>query len=89
MVGFYGFAAHPPFAPVCFTPQPIMEPQPNDQRLFAQSLNPYANRSIFPTDAALQADGQWVVSYGLDTEQAAFCTFDHQALLAATVKLAE
>lgn len=81
VVGFYAFRAQPPFAPVCFTPQPILAPQHSDSRLFAESLNPYADRSVFPCGAVLREDGQWVVSYGLNDEQAAFCTFEHQALL--------
>lgn len=87
VVGFYAFAAQPPFAPVCLTPKPILEPQSGDRRLLAHSLNPYVNRVVFPAGAVLREDGRWIISYGINDEQAALCTFEHRALLEATVNV--
>jgi len=89
VAGFYSFSARPPFEPLGFTFKPILAPQRSDQRLFARSLNQHADRSVFPTGGVLRTDGQWVVSYGMDTERAALCTFDHQTLLSQMLPIGE
>jgi hypothetical protein len=81
-LGFYGFAASAPFAPVCFSPRPILFAPPRREPLERQ-LNRPADRVIYADGAAFDA-GVWTVSLGLQDEQCCLETFSHEKLLAKT-----
>lgn len=87
VAGFYGFAATPPFRPVCFSPMPVLTPGVHSYRRHYPALNKSVERSVYPTGAVVSG-GQWWVSYGLNDELCCLETFDHAMLLKNTVEIA-
>lgn len=83
-VGFYGFSAHPPFQPVCYSPGPVLEAPARRRGDADGRLNPFVDRVAYPCGAILER-GRWTLSYGLHDAHCMLATFDHQSLLAAAV----
>ena len=81
VVGFYGFAASPPFAPQCLVPMPVLLPPP---RSGAPLLNRAVDRVAYPCGAVCEG-GEWIVAYGINDEACALARFQHQDLLAKAV----
>jgi hypothetical protein len=84
--GFYGFAAAPPFEPVCFVPQPILHEPPQLRRQGSRRrLDARVECVAFPVGAVLSAEGRWLVSFGALNAYCCLSVFQHQALLAQSV----
>ncbi len=84
--GFYGFAAAPPFEPVCLVPQPILHEPPQLRRQGRRRrLDARVERVAFPVGAVLSAEGRWLVSFGALNAYCCLSVFQHQALLAQSV----
>jgi len=81
--GFYTFEAAPPFAPVAFTPRPILT-APALKRLHRGRLDPGLDRAIYP-GGSLRREGSWVVASGVQNEYCCLHVCSHEDLLAATI----
>jgi hypothetical protein len=84
-MGFYGFAATPPYRPICFTPKPILVTPPRLSDGPAP-LNRDAERVIYPSGALFHGE-KWTVSAGLNDERCCLLTFDHSRLLSLAKKV--
>lgn len=78
-MGFYGFQASPPFAPLCHTPVPIAR-APARRAGDALPLNRDAERVLYPMGAEF-SENRWTVAAGLHDERCCFLHFDHADLL--------
>lgn len=78
-MGFYGFRASPPFAPVCHTPVSIAG-APARRAGDAPRLNRDAERVLYPMGAAF-SENRWTVAAGLHDDRCCLLHFDHADLL--------
>jgi predicted GH43/DUF377 family glycosyl hydrolase len=85
--GFYGFSAHPPFHPVCFSPAPVLHAPPTRVSLNKQ-LNRFADRVVYPCGSVF-LEGKWTVSFGLHDKHCCLETFIHEDLLANALCIAD
>jgi len=84
-VGFYGFSAHYPFKPVCYSPVPILLAPPRTGRPEIQ-LNRSADRVVYPAGAVYEK-GIWLLSFGLHDEHCCLQRFSHEELLEKVVPI--
>lgn len=70
--GAYGFAAQPPFAPLWYSPTPLLQPSTRLRRNQSQ-LDQRVERSVYPCGALFQ-DQQWLVTFGAQEEYCCLAT---------------
>jgi hypothetical protein len=80
--GFYGFRATPPFAPLIYTPSPVLRP-PSLAWRHRKRLDPGVARFVYPGGAVLRG-GRWMVASGVQQEYCCVDSFAHADLLAAS-----
>lgn len=66
--GVYAFAATPPFRPLWLAPEPLLRPETEAPYRYRRRANPYADGVVYPCGAVPWADGNWLVSYGVNDE---------------------
>ena len=81
VAGFYGFTAAPPFAPVIYTPLPVIRP-PSLEWRHRKRLDSGVARFVYPGGAILR-DGSWIVASGVQNEYCCLDSFSHHDLLAS------
>jgi hypothetical protein len=76
----YRFAALHPFAPTDAPTRPLALPNPCGGTRRHPKLNPAVSEVLYPCGAAF-ADGQWLVSYGINDEYCAIAALSTAAVL--------
>jgi hypothetical protein len=80
--GFYSFAAAPPFAPIAFTPSPVIR-APQLAWRHSRALDPGVRRFVYP-GGAIYRDGRWIVALGVQHEYCCLEIVAHDDLVAAS-----